>query len=87
MATPAIPSVGHLPSLEQLKHESKIQEEVQARLKHLVENAKPGKDKIKSQRGGLVDVFVANRVKWFHEYVLSSQSKDRVTYNLLSPIQ
>ena len=39
MATPSIPSVGHLPSLEQLKHESKIQVEVQARLKHLVENA------------------------------------------------
>ena len=48
MATPSAPPVGHLPSLEQLKHESKIQEEVQARLKHLVENAKPGKDKIKS---------------------------------------
>ena len=28
MATPSIPSVGHLPSLQQLKHESKIQEEV-----------------------------------------------------------
>ena len=71
MATPSVPSVGHLPSLEQLRHEAKIQEEVQARLKHLVDNAKPGKDKIKSQRGGSVDVFVTNRVKWPHEYVLS----------------
>ena len=87
MATPSIPSVGHLPSLEQLKHEAKIQEEVQARLKHLVDNAKPGRDKIKSQRGGSVEVFVANRVKWPHEYVLSGNTKDRITYNQLSPIQ
>ena len=87
MATPSIPSVGHLPSLEQLKHEAKIQEEVQARLKHLVDNAKPGRDKIKSQRGGSVEVFIANRIKWPHEYVLSGNTKDRITYNQLSPIQ
>ena len=66
-ATPSIPSVGNLPSLEQFKHEAKIQEEVQARLKHLVDNAKPGKDRIKSQRGGSVEVLIANRVKWPHE--------------------
>ena len=34
-----------------------------------------------------MDIFVANRVKWPHEYVLSGQSKDLVTYNQLSPIQ
>ena len=87
MATPSIPSVGNLPSFEQLKHESQIQEEVQARLKHLVDNAKPAKDRIKSQRGGSVEVLVANSVKWLHEYILSGHTKDRITYNQLSPIQ
>ena len=79
MATPSIPAVGN--------HEAKSQEEVQARLKHLVDNAKPGKDRIKSQRGGSVEVLVANRVKWPHEYVLSGHTKDRIMYNQLSPLQ
>ena len=43
--------------------------------------------KIKSQRGGSFDVFVANRIKWPHEYVLAGGTKDMVTYNQLSPIQ
>ena len=52
-----------------------------------MDNVKPCRDKIKSQRGGSVDVFVTNRVKWPHEYVLSGQTKDRITYNQLSSIQ
>ena len=50
-------------------------------------NAIPGKPKIKSQRGGSVEVFVPHRVKWPHEFILAGQNKDRVTYNQLSPIQ
>ena len=43
--------------------------------------------KLKSQRGGSVDVFVNHKVRWPHEFVLSGQNKDRVTYNQLSPVQ
>ena len=64
-----------------------IQEQVQEKPRHLAENAKPGKEKIKSQRAGSVEVFVPHRVKWPHEFVLAGQNKDRVTYNQLSPIQ
>ena len=32
-------------------------------------------------------MFVSNRVGWPHEFVLSDQNKDRVSYNQLSPIQ
>ena len=43
--------------------------------------------KIKSQRGGPVDIFVKNRVKWPHEFVLSGPSKERVSYNNLTVLQ
>ena len=69
----AIPSVQmtHIPPPSRLREETRIQEEVQSRLRHLADNVKPGMGKIKSQR----------------EFVLSSQNKDRVTYNQLSPVQ
>ena len=34
-----------------------------------------------------MDFFVNHRIKWPHEYVLSGQNKDRVTYNQLTPLQ
>ena len=71
------------PSL--LRQEARIQQEVQQRLQDLAKNVTTGR--VKSQRGGPVDFFVAHRVKWPHEYVLSGQNKDRVSYNQLSPVQ
>ena len=41
-------------------------------------------NKIKSQRGGTVDVFVKNRVKWPHEHVLAGSQKERVSYDQLT---
>ena len=35
-------------------------------------------NKIKSQRGGQVDVFVKNRIKWPHEYVFAGSQKERL---------
>ena len=78
---------GYVPPPDRLRHELNIQEQVQERLRQLAENAIPGKPKIKSQRGGSVEVFVPHRVKWPHEFILAGQNKDRVTYNQLSPIQ
>ena len=33
-----------------------------------------------------MEVFVPNRVRWPHEFLLAGQTKDRVSYNQLSPI-
>ena len=43
----------NLPPPDKLREEARIQLEVQSRLKQLAEQAAPGTDKIKSQRGGL----------------------------------
>ena len=45
------------------------------------------KNKIKSQPRGPVDIFVKNRVKWPHEFVLAGPSKERVPYNNLKMLQ
>ena len=60
---------------------------VQERLKQLSENLSQGKEKIKFQRGGGVDVYVNNTVKWPHEFVLMGTNKERITYDQLSPVQ
>ena len=76
-----------IPPPSRLREEARIQEEVQSWLRHLADNAKPGMTKLKSQRAGSVDVFVNHKVRWPHEFVLSGQNKDRVTYNQLSSVQ
>ena len=86
-ASPPVPTVHNIPPPSRLREEVRIQEEVQNRLRHLADNMKPGMGKIKSQRGGAVDVFVNDKVRWPHEFVLSSHNKDRITYNQLSPVQ
>ena len=77
----------HIPPPVALRQEARIQEEVQQRLHELSEKIHTGNGKIKSQRGGPVDLFVNHRIKWPHEYVLADQNKDRVTYNQLTPLQ
>ena len=53
-----------IPSLEYIRANNQIQRSVEERIKELQQLAKSGmSDKIKSQRGGTVDVFVKNRVK------------------------
>ena len=64
-----------------------IHTEVQNRLRQLAGNAKPCTEKIKSQTGGSVDVFVSKRVNWPHEVVLSGQNKDRLSNYQLSTIR
>ena len=75
------------PSPSDLRQDAKIQQEVQLRLQELADNAGKGNEKIKSQRGGSVDVYVGKRIKWPHEFVLSGIIKERVSYNQLTPIQ
>ena len=78
------PHIGYIPPLDMLRQELQIQEQDQEILRHMAKNARPGQEKIKSQRGD-VEIFVPHRVKWPHEFVLPGQ--DLVSYNQLSPIQ
>ena len=78
--------MSNIPPLDRLREEAWIQAEVQNRFRQLAANAKPGTEKIKSQRGGR-KMYLLATVKWPHKFVLSGQNKDRVSYNQLSPIQ
>ena len=77
-----------LPTLQSVKEDALIQLKVEQRLQELTDLAKTGMNsKVKSQRGGNVEVMVRNRIKWPHEYILSGLSKERVTYDQLSVTQ
>ena len=68
--------------------ETLLQLKVDQRLRELSDLAKSGtSQKIKSQRGGPVDVLIKNRVTWPHEYVLSGLNKERVSYDQLNVTQ
>ena len=56
------------------------------RLRDLAQNTTAG-TKIKSLRGGPVEVLVSNRVKWPQEFVLSGFKKERIHYDQLSVMQ
>ena len=71
-----------------LEHNKLIQEQVEERIRQLSNSDKKGTDpRIKSQRGASVDIFVKEKIKWPHEYVLAGTTKDRVTYNQLNITQ
>ena len=60
-----------VPSLVDIRQNANIQEKVDQRIKELQQLSSTGTDsKIKTLRGGSVDIFVKNRVKWPHEHVL-----------------
>ena len=75
-----------LPDLAALRQDSFIQKQVEQRLKELTALQSGTDKKIKSQRGG-VEVMVKNRIKWPHEFVLTGNTKERVSYDQLTPIQ
>ena len=77
-------SIG-VPSLADMRQNANIQEKVDQRIKELQQLSNPGTDsKIKSLRGGAVDIFVKNRVKWPHEHVLAGNIKERISYDQLA---
>ena len=73
------------PDLNALRQDALIQLKVEQRLKELQETEKQGK--LKSLRGGLVEVMVKHKVKWPHEYILSGSNKERISYDQLSVVQ
>ena len=75
-------------NLHSLNEETLLQLKVEQRLQELSDLAKTGTtSKLKSQRGGSVEVLIKNRVKWPHKYVLSGVNKERVTYDQLNVMQ
>ena len=71
-------------TLVHLKANNNIQQAVAERLSELQHlNSTGMSQKIRSQRGG-VEVFVKQKVRWPHEYVLAGSNKERVTYNQLT---
>ena len=74
-----------IPTLQSIKYDQQIQEQVDQRLRELADIAQTGTcSKVKSQRGGQVDVFVRTHVKWPHDFVLSGSSKECILYDQLT---
>ena len=86
-----VESITNVPSLSTLRDSVKIQKKVDARLRELEafqENAGMDKSKkIKSKRGGPVEVIVKNKVAWPHEAILGGVTRARLTYDQLSMSQ
>ena len=79
-----------IPSLSELRVSKKIQKQVDQKIAQLGKSQIQGNeqsDKIKSQRGGPVDVVVRHRVSWPHEHILGGPTRQRVTYDNLSLTQ
>ena len=69
-----------VPSLSHLKSTKNIQRQVDVSLKIVVSLLKV-KEKLKSKRGGNVDVIVNKRVSWPHDTVLGGSSSQRMSYD------
>ena len=74
-------SVKKLPELHTLRHDRSIQDQVEAWIRQLSNTDVKGTDlKYKSQRGGSMDIFVKERVKWPHEFVLAGSRTEGQNY-------
>ena len=70
--TCTVPSTVSLPTLDYLKTYGNIQKVVVERLSKFQKLSSTGmSEKIKTQRGGQVEVFVKHRAKWPHVYILA----------------
>ena len=78
-----------LPSLSSMRQSAKIQRQIDSRLRELeLQSETTGiGGKIKSKRGGNIDVIVKHRVAWPHEAILGGANRTRVTYDQLSMSQ
>ena len=76
-----------VPSLSHLKSAKNIQRQVDRRLCELEDSSfstKGKKHKIKSKRGGNVDVIVSKRISWPHDTVLGGSSRQHMSYDPLT---
>ena len=74
--------------MHEIKCDPNIQVQVDQWLRELADISQTGtSSKLKSQRGGPVEVLVRNRVKWPHEFVLAGSIKERISYDQLTMTQ
>ena len=83
-----VDSQGNLPNLATLRSSVEIQQRVDSRLKQLERmqqaSGNDNSNKIKSKRGGAVDIIVKHKVTWPHEAILCGANRTLVTYDQLS---
>ena len=81
-------SDSRIPSLQEIKCDPNIQVQVDQCLRELADMSQSGTlHKVKSQRGGQVEVLIRTRVKWPHEFVLAGSTKERISYDQLTMVQ
>ena len=78
-----------IPSLHSIRQSGKIQRQVDARIRELEQQSQSSGSvgKIKSKRGGNVEVVVKHRVAWPHESILGGVTRSRMSYDQLTMSQ
>ena len=81
----------NMPNVNSLRTSRLIQKKVDERLAQLEHHSSiqgnSTSTKLKSKRGGNVDVYVEKRVAWPHEAILGGTSRQRISYDQLSLTQ
>ena len=79
------------PTLSQMRMSNVVQKKIDEKISSLARTQNlQGNDqgqKIKSKRGGAVDVLVSHKVAWPHEQILGGSTKQRISYDQLSLTQ
>ena len=80
-----------LPTLSEMRMSNAVQRKIDEKINSLVRTQHlQGNDqnqKIKSKKGGGVDVIVSHKVSWPHEQILGGSTKQRISYDQLSLTQ
>ena len=76
-----------LPNLSHIRASKVIQKQIDRSIAKLAKNQCEGNEnsqKLKSKRGGPVDVIVQQKVSWPHEHILGGQNRQRLTYDQIT---
>ena len=78
-----------IPSLRCMRKSEKMQRDIDTRIRELERQSEATGTgtKIKSKRGGNIDVLVKNKVAWPHEAILGGVNRTRLSYDQLSMSQ
>ena len=76
-----------IPQLSHIRSSKEVQRQIDRSIAKLSRKQLEGNDisqKLKSKRGGPVEVAVQKKVAWPHEHILGGQTRQRVTYDQLT---
>ena len=76
-----------MPDLAHIRASQSIQKQIDRSIAKLSKTQCEGNDnsqKLKSKRGGPVDVIVQKKVSWPHEHILGGQNRQRLTYDQIT---